>query len=62
VVADLGVGDIATAAIGYPAHSRGINYMNLPIVDAGAARATVAALLAGLAEGTAGGEGDSECG
>ncbi len=62
VVADLGAGDIATAAIGYPAHSRGINYMNLPIVDAGAARATVAALLAGLAEGTAGGEGDSECG
>ena len=62
VVADLGAGDIATAAIGYPAHSRGINYMNLPIVDTGAARATVAALLAGLAEGTAGGEGDSECG
>ena len=62
VVADLGVGDIATAAIGYPAHSRGINYMNLPIVDAGAARATVAALLAGLADGTAAGGGDSECG
>ncbi|HUU61316.1 MAG TPA: LCP family protein, partial [Acidimicrobiia bacterium] len=62
VVAQLDAGDIATAAIGYPAHSRGLNYMNLPIVDAAGARATVAALLAGLTEGTAGGDGTSECG
>ncbi|HSQ37084.1 MAG TPA: LCP family protein [Acidimicrobiia bacterium] len=62
VVAQLDTGDIVTAAIGYPAHSRGLNYMNLPIVDAGAARATVAGLLAGLAEGTTAGDGAGECG
>jgi LCP family protein required for cell wall assembly len=62
VVAQLDSGDIATAAIGYPAHSRGLNYMNLPIVDAGAARATVAGLLAGLAEGTTAEDAAGECG
>lgn len=61
VVAALDTGDIATTAIGYPAHSRGLNYMNLPIVDAAAARATVADLLARLGEGATGTPGGSEC-
>jgi LCP family protein required for cell wall assembly len=63
VVAELDDGDIATAAIGYPGHTEPeLNYMNLPIVDAGKARATVAGLLAGLAEGTAGTSAAGECG
>ena len=63
VVAELDGGDIATAAIGYPGHTLPeLNYMNLPIVDAAKARATVAGLLAGLAEGTAGTSTAGECG
>ena len=63
VVAELGPGDIATAAIGYPGHTLPeLNYMNLPVVDPARARAAVAGLLAGLAEGTTGTSAEGECG
>lgn len=63
VVAGLEPGDVATMAIGYPGHTLPeLNYMNLPVVDAGKARAAVAALLAGLAEGTGGTPAATECG
>jgi len=63
VVAQLGTGDIATAAIGYPGHTLPeLNYMNLPVVDPARARATVATLLAGLAEGAAVDSAAGECG
>jgi LCP family protein required for cell wall assembly len=65
VAAGLDAGDIATAAIGYPGQTSGTNYMGLPIIDAAKARATVAAVLAGLtaADGGEGGEpAVSECG
>jgi LCP family protein required for cell wall assembly len=63
VVAQLEPGDIVTAAIGYPGQTKPVlNYMNLPIVDPAKARAAVAGLLAGLAEGTTGTSTAGECG
>jgi anionic cell wall polymer biosynthesis LytR-Cps2A-Psr (LCP) family protein len=65
VLAGLDAGDISTAAIGYPGQAeRELNYMNLPIVDAARARATVAGLLAGFSadDGSAGEPAADECG
>jgi len=63
VTADLDSTGIATTAIGYPGHTEPeLNYMNLPIVDVAQARAAVAALLAGLAEGGDAAPGGDECG
>jgi len=65
VAAGLDAGDILTGAIGYPGQTRGTNYMGLPIIDAGAARAKVAGILAALAAGDAGNGGEpaaDECG
>jgi len=65
VAAGLDAGDILTGAIGYPGQTRGTNYMGLPIIDAGAARAKVAGILAALAAGDVGSGGEpaaDECG
>jgi LCP family protein required for cell wall assembly len=64
VVAGLEPGDIATAAIGYPGHTRGANYLGLPIIDAGKAQAAVAEVLAALAVEDGGGAAtfEDECG
>jgi LCP family protein required for cell wall assembly len=63
VVAELGPGDIATTAIGYPGHTLPeLNYMNLPVVDPARARAAVAGLVASLGEGTPATSVGGECG
>jgi len=64
VVAGLEPGDTATAAIGYPGHTRGTNYLGLPIIDAGKAQAAVAEVLAALAVEDGGGAAafEDECG
>ena len=59
------VGDIATAAIGYPGYTRGTNYMGLPIIDAAASQARVAEIIAGFYApdtGTTGEPVEDECG
>jgi len=60
-VTSLNAEDIATLAISAPWFSRGSNYMELPIIDAGRARAAVADLLAGVAAGTTLGNAADEC-
>ncbi len=66
VVTNLDSGDITTAAIGYPSSTLiELNYMGLPVIDPAKARATVAAVLAGLSAegGGVGGEpATDECG
>jgi len=64
VLGRLDAGDIQTAAIGSPGYTRGTNYLGLPIIDAGLARAAVADLLQALTVDAPPGEGTytDECG
>jgi LCP family protein required for cell wall assembly len=64
-IATLDTDDITTAAIGWPGQTNGSNYMGLPILDADAARARVAEVIAGFYapdSGTSGEPAEDECG
>ncbi len=61
-VGSLQADDIATFSISSYPYVEGLNYMNLPIVDAPAVRAGVADLLAGVSAGTTLGTVEADCG